>query len=219
MEMSHVLRASCCYQRHHERIRYLHQRYISDHPKPLFYFEVYMLPTPDILKTPPNDRLRFPSVVRCKTCLKKGDHLTSECRYKERVNNFSGGTSNSGAYIHPGKRDGAKRIGSEMMSPQRNEENSLRVHNLPDDMRDPGLLKLFRRFGNVSRVCVAVNQKTGESRGFGVAIFVNKKDVEMAISKLNGYEYHNNGDNDILLVGWGSYVFVREYKFSYKTRI
>lgn len=73
----------------------------------------------------------------------------------------------------------------------RNDENSVWVTNLSEDTQEPNLLKLFRPFGSVTRVYVALDQKTGVSRGFGFGNFVNKEDGQRAINKLNGYGYDN----------------------------
>ncbi|MCL7045251.1 hypothetical protein MKW94_000838 [Papaver nudicaule] len=145
----------------------------------------------------------------CRTCGKKGDHWTSKCPYKDLAappESFSdkpatadaATPSKSGTYVHPGQREGAK-LGSEMR-PRRHEENSVRVTNLSEDTREPDLLELFRTFGAVSRTYVAIDQKTGMSRGFGFVNFVNKEDAERAINKLNGYGY----DNLILRVEWAT---------------
>ncbi|XP_030451180.1 uncharacterized protein LOC115673221 [Syzygium oleosum] len=143
----------------------------------------------------------------CRTCGKKGDHWTSRCPYKDLaqpVETFvdkpatAETTSTKGAYVPPSMRAGAERTGTEMR--RRNEENSVRVTNLSEDTREPDLLELFRTFGPVSRVYVAIDQKTGLSRGFGFVNFVNKEDAERAINKLNGYGY----DNLILRVEWAT---------------
>ncbi|KAG6434269.1 hypothetical protein SASPL_105893 [Salvia splendens] len=91
-----------------------------------------------------------------------------------------------------------ERSGTDMR--RRNEENSVRVTNLSEDTREPDLVELFRPFGLVSRVYVAIDQKTGTSRGFGFVNFVNREDAERAINKLNGYGY----DNLILRVEWAA---------------
>ncbi|CAL9211704.1 unnamed protein product [Musa hybrid cultivar] len=139
----------------------------------------------------------------CRTCGKKGDHWTSKCPYKDlapQTDSFvdkppgaesaasSAGTG-KGAYVPPSMRAGAERSGTEMR--RRNDENSVRVTNLSEDTREPDLLELFRTFGPVTRVYVAVDQKTGVSRGFGFVNFVNREDAERAINKLNGYGYDN----------------------------
>lgn len=58
----------------------------------------------------------------------------------------------------------------------------LRVTNLSKDTREPDLLELLCLFGAVSRVYVAVDQKTGTSRGFGFVNFVNREDAERELS-------------------------------------
>ncbi|KAF2318892.1 hypothetical protein GH714_011474 [Hevea brasiliensis] len=150
----------------------------------------------------------------CRTCGKKGDHWTSRCPYKDLAPQPEGfidkpaaaepvaaaaAGATKGAYVPPSMRAGAERtVGSDMR--RRNEENSVRVTNLSEDTREPDLLELFRTFGPVSRVYVAIDQKTGVSRGFGFVNFVNKEDAERAINKLNGYGY----DNLILRVEWAT---------------
>ncbi|KAJ3695389.1 hypothetical protein LUZ60_000766 [Juncus effusus] len=150
----------------------------------------------------------------CRTCGKKGDHWTSKCPYKDLAPQTdtvmdrppTGDASAAGpglgksAYVPPSLRGGAaERAGAEM-GRRRNDENSVRVTNLSEDTREPDLLELFRTFGPVSRVYVAVDQKTGMSRGFGFVNFVHREDAERAINKLNGYGY----DNLILRVEWAT---------------
>ncbi|OMO59096.1 hypothetical protein CCACVL1_25085 [Corchorus capsularis] len=148
----------------------------------------------------------------CRTCGKKGDHWTSKCPYKDLgapveafvdkpvASETSMAASGAGkaAYVPPSMRAGAERTGSDMR--RRNDENSVRVTNLSEDTREPDLLELFRTFGPVTRVYVAMDQKTGTSRGFGFVNFVNREDAQRAISKLNGYGY----DNLILRVEWAT---------------
>ncbi|KAF3454641.1 hypothetical protein FNV43_RR05089 [Rhamnella rubrinervis] len=151
----------------------------------------------------------------CRTCGKKGDHWTSRCPYKDlapqtevfvdkpAVSEGTGAAAGAGkgTYVPPSQRagaGGAERSGTDMR--RRNDENSVRVTNLSEDTREPDLLELFRPFGAVSRVYVAVDQKTGMSRGFGFVNFVNREDAQRAINKLNGYGY----DNLILRVEWAT---------------
>lgn len=149
----------------------------------------------------------------CRTCGKKGDHWTSRCPYKDlapQTESFddkpptsegpsaTSGTTRS-SYVPPSMRPGAKEnSGSDMR--RRNEENSVRVTNLSEDTREADLHELFRTFGHVSRVYVALDQKTGMSRGFGFVNFMNREDAQKAIDKLNGYGY----DNLILRVEWAA---------------
>ncbi|KAJ4762467.1 Eukaryotic translation initiation factor 3 subunit G [Rhynchospora pubera] len=150
----------------------------------------------------------------CRTCGKKGDHWTSKCPYKDLAQppetfverpstadaaSAAPGGAGRSAYVPPSMRGGGERTGTEM-SRRRNDENSVRVTNLSEDTREPDLLELFRTFGPVSRVYVAIDQKTGMSRGFGFVNFVHREDAERAINKLNGYGY----DNLILRVEWAT---------------
>ncbi|XWS71642.1 hypothetical protein CRYUN_Cryun03dG0155700 [Craigia yunnanensis] len=146
----------------------------------------------------------------CRTCGKKGDHWTSRCPYKDLAPQAEGfvdkpaesetaaAGSGKSTYVPPGMRAGAERSGTDMR--RRNDGNSVRVTNLSEDTREPDLHELFRPFGAVSRVYVAVDQKTGMSRGFGFVNFVDKEDAQRAINKLNGYGY----DNLILRVEWAT---------------
>ncbi|KFK38503.1 hypothetical protein AALP_AA3G121500 [Arabis alpina] len=152
----------------------------------------------------------------CRICHKKGDHWTSKCPYKDLaaptdvfVDKPPGETSTApaapgpggkAAYVPPSMRAGADRnaAGSDMR--RRNDENSVRVTNLSEDTREPDLMELFHPFGAVTRVYVAIDQKTGVSRGFGFVNFVSREDAQRAINKLNGYGY----DNLILRVEWAT---------------
>ncbi|XP_060207926.1 uncharacterized protein LOC132635512 [Lycium barbarum] len=153
----------------------------------------------------------------CRTCGKKGDHWTSKCPFKDLAQPSEtfmdkppsaeapaagGAGPQKSAYVPPSMRGGAAERagggGTEMR--RRNEENSVRVTNLSEDTREADLLELFRPFGHVSRVYVAIDQKTGMSRGFGFVNFVNREDADKAINKLNGYGY----DNLILRVEWAA---------------
>ncbi|KAJ8422005.1 hypothetical protein Cgig2_004969 [Carnegiea gigantea] len=147
----------------------------------------------------------------CRTCGKKGDHWTSRCPYKDLAQPSEGfidkpptdgpaapATATKGTYVPPSLRAGAERTGTDMR--RRNEENSVRVTNLSEDTREADLHELFRPFGQITRVYVAIDQKTGLSRGFGFVNFANREDAERAINKLNGYGY----DNLILRVEWAT---------------
>ncbi|KAF8730156.1 hypothetical protein HU200_017128 [Digitaria exilis] len=108
-----------------------------------------------------------------------------------------GASGKSEAYIPLFKRLGADKSGADVMR-RRNDENSIRVGNLSEDARDHDLADLFGQFGPLSRVYVAMDRVTGESRGFGFVNFVYREDGERAIKKLNGYGYANL----ILQVDW-----------------
>ncbi|KAK4728091.1 hypothetical protein R3W88_021079 [Solanum pinnatisectum] len=114
----------------------------------------------------------------------------------------AGAGSQKSAYVPPIMRGGASASGSGegTETRRRNDENSVRVTNLSENTREADLLELFRPFGHVSQVYVAIDQNTGMSRGFGFVNFVNREDALRAINKLNGYGY----DNLILRVEWAA---------------
>ncbi|KAI3894582.1 hypothetical protein MKX03_020691 [Papaver bracteatum] len=131
------------------------------------------------------------ALMVCRICGKKGDHWTGWCPKKrlalpppDLANHF--GTSKSATDIPPGKRDGVKRLGSEM-KPRRNEGNSVRVSNLPKYTSEPDLLELFSDFGHVEHVSVSVDQKTGIVGG--LVIFAKKEDADRAICDLSAWGY------------------------------
>ncbi|KAF2543558.1 hypothetical protein F2Q68_00032947 [Brassica cretica] len=151
-----------------------------------------------------------------RTCHKKGDHWTSKCPYKDLAApadvftdkpptgetftvSAAPGTGKA-AYVPPSMRAGADRSAGGSDKRRRNDENSVRVINLSEDTREPDLMELFHPFGAVTRVYVAIDQKTGVSRGFGFVNFVSREDAQRAINKLNGYGY----DNLILRVEWAT---------------
>ena len=155
------------------------------------------------------------SLLVCRICGKKGDHWTTKCPYKDLASmNTLGlgyskppgeggadGPGGKGGYVPPSMRAGAsggQSMGESMN--RRREENSVRVSNLSEDTREQDLQELFRPFGPVTRIYVAFNRETGESRGFAFVNFVNKDDANRAISKLDGYGY----DNLILRVEWAA---------------
>lgn len=75
-------------------------------------------------------------------------------------------------------------MGDSMRRPR--DENSVRVTNLSEDTRDTDLAELFRPFGQVTRIYVAINHETKESRGFAFVNFANRDDAQRAINKLDG---------------------------------
>ncbi|KAL0335455.1 UNVERIFIED_CONTAM: Eukaryotic translation initiation factor 3 subunit G-B [Sesamum radiatum] len=120
----------------------------------------------------------------CRTCGKKGDHWTSRCPYKDLA-------QPSETFIDKPATETNAAAGM---------KRTLSGSPTFPKTREPDLLELFRPFGAVSRVYVAIDQKTGTSRGFGFVNFVNREDAERAINKLNGYGY----DNLILRVEWAA---------------
>ncbi|GBF87589.1 eukaryotic translation initiation factor 3 subunit G [Raphidocelis subcapitata] len=98
-----------------------------------------------------------------------------------------------GSYVPPSVRNRGAGGGNEgeSMQQRRRDENSLRVTNLSEDVSEADLQELFRPFGPISRVFLAVDRTTGENRGFAFVNYVYREDADRAIRNLNGYGYDN----------------------------
>eukprot|EP00878_Enallax_costatus_P002716 GHUV01002905.1.p1 GENE.GHUV01002905.1~~GHUV01002905.1.p1 ORF type:complete len:291 (+),score=85.07 GHUV01002905.1:368-1240(+) len=107
-----------------------------------------------------------------------------------------------GSYVPPSVRNrgpGAAMDTGDSGRRQR-DENSVRVTNLSEDVTEADLQALFRPFGPISRVFLAVDKTTGENRGFAFVNYHHREDAERAIRTLDGYGY----DNLILHVEWAA---------------
>lgn len=162
-------------------------------------------------------------IVQCRIC--KGDHWTTKCPYKDRLEVIqsqvkedeakpaigaagTAGTavavdqaaaSKTGKYIAPGLREGAAtRRGETMPRSQRDESATIRVTNLSEDTRESDLQELFRPFGPISRIFLAKDKHTNQSKGFAFINFVHREDAARAIQCVQGLGY----DHLILNVEW-----------------
>ena len=104
----------------------------------------------------------------------------------------------NGSYVPIHLRAGSGAMGESMKT--RRDENSIRVTNLSEDTKEQDLVELFRPFGPISRIYIAYDRDTRESRGFAFINFIHRDDADRAISKLDGYGY----DNLILRVEWAA---------------
>lgn len=96
-----------------------------------------------------------------------------------------------GSYVPPAQRNrGGATMEGESMN-KRREDNSVRVSNLSEDVTENDLQELFRPFGPISRIFLAVDRVTGESRGFAFVNYVTRDAAQRAITTLNGYGYDN----------------------------
>lgn len=162
--------------------------------------------------------------ITCRYC--KGQHWTNNCpnkdlyeeieRRKDQVDSSKkseGGvqnTSSDGAYIPPSKRAGATasargpgtdNAGRSSKFDSRygqKEEFTIRVTNLPEEATENDLKELFKPFGNVSRVFLAKDKNTQQSRGFAFVTFLHKEDAQRAIIGVDNFGYHHL----ILKVEW-----------------
>ncbi len=64
----------------------------------------------------------------------------------------------------------------------------LYVGNLTRETTDAQLNDLFKPFGKPSSATIAIDKKSGASRGFGFVEFANDAEAKAAINGLNGKE-------------------------------
>ncbi|XP_077048502.1 eukaryotic translation initiation factor 3 subunit G isoform X1 [Agelaius phoeniceus] len=136
----------------------------------------------------PMNKLKGQKIVSCRIC--KGDHWTTRCPYKDTLGpmqkelaeqlGLSTGekeklpgepepvaaqVSKTGKYVPPSLRDGASRRGESMQPNRRADDNAtIRVTNLSEDTRETDLQELFRPFGSISRIYLAKDKTTGQSK-------------------------------------------------------
>ncbi|KAL8562417.1 hypothetical protein ACOMHN_066131 [Nucella lapillus] len=165
----------------------------------------------------PLSKLKNQKIVQCRIC--KGDHWTTKCPYKDTLaplqeklseDKPSEAPPTSGAvaanpkptgskYVPPSLRDGASKGKGESMANQRKDEAAtIRVTNLSEDTRESDLQELFRPFGPISRIYLAKDKVTGQSKGFAFINFHRREDAARAISGVSGFGY----DHLILNVEW-----------------
>ncbi|KAK6468925.1 eukaryotic translation initiation factor 3 subunit G isoform X1 [Huso huso] len=153
----------------------------------------------------PMNKLKGQKIVSCRIC--KGDHWTTRCPYKdtlgpmqkelaEQLGLTTGdkektsepepaqpAQSKTGKYVPPSLRDGATRRGESMQPNRRADDNAtIRVTNLSEDTRETDLQELFRPFGSISRIYLAKDKNTGQSKGFAFISFHRREDAARAIA-------------------------------------
>lgn len=93
-------------------------------------------------------------------------------------------------YIPPSRKEGVDRRGSD--------ENTVRVTNLSEDVREKDLLELFSKVGRIQRAYLAKHKETQSSKGFAFITYTTKQEALNAINKLNRQGY----DSLLLNVEW-----------------
>ncbi|KAK7095298.1 eukaryotic translation initiation factor 3 subunit G-A-like [Littorina saxatilis] len=167
----------------------------------------------------PLGKLKNQKIVQCRIC--KGDHWTTKCPYKDTLAPLqeklaedqrntvepvpaaagasAGAKTVGGKYVPPSMRDGASKGRGESMASQRKDEAAtIRVTNLSEDTRESDLQELFRPFGPISRIYLAKDKVTGQSKGFAFINFHRREDASRAIAGVSGFGY----DHLILNVEW-----------------
>lgn len=117
----------------------------------------------------------------------------------------------SGKYVPPGARRSDVRRGGTLesafgnMSNDQNPENTIRVSNLTKAVTEEDLRALFEPFGRVHRVSLPKAERKDadghivkEPKGFAYIAYVNRRDAEHAMERLQGHGY----DHLILKLEW-----------------
>ncbi|CAE6972091.1 Eif3g [Symbiodinium sp. CCMP2456] len=108
-----------------------------------------------------------------------------------------------GKYVPPSLRgaqgDGSKGKGKGKGGDYSGQQDAtLRVFNLSDDVKEGDLQDLFGQCGRLQRVFLAKDMTTYQSKGFAFITYYNREDAQRAIDRLNGHGY----DNLIMKVEW-----------------
>jgi len=160
-------------------------------------------------------------LVKCRYC--DMDHWSTNCPYKDQLSTLvkpdgMDGMASAGSkvedvagpkgtrYVPPSMRGGdgsgagaAGRRGEMMASARtKDEANTVRVTNLPEDIQDTDIKELFAPFGRISRIFLARDKTTGQSKGFAFVSYEKREDASRAIVMVNGHGYANL----ILSVEW-----------------
>lgn len=106
--------------------------------------------------------------------------------------------ASSGKYVPPAARGGGS--GGAGFKPERRMDdlNTIRVTNLSENTSESDLQELFAQYGRISRVYLAKDKETMQSRGFAFVSFVMQSDAARAMEELQGYGY----DHLILKLEW-----------------
>lgn len=163
----------------------------------------------------PLAKLKSTKIVQCRIC--KGDHWTTKCPYKDTLaplqekleegnkpevpppSSSAPVSKTASKYVPPSMREGANKGRGESMASQRKDEAAtIRVTNLSEDTRESDLQELFRPFGPISRIYLAKDKATGQSKGFAFINFHRREDASRAIQGVSGFGY----DHLILNVEW-----------------
>lgn len=110
-----------------------------------------------------------------------------------------GAVASSGKYVPPSVRAALSGVSAGYKPERRMDDlNTIRVTNLSESTTEADLQDLFQRYGRISRVYLAKDKETMQSRGFAFVSFVSKDDAARAMEELQGFGY----DHLILKLEW-----------------
>uniref|UniRef100_A0A8I6A465 Eukaryotic translation initiation factor 3 subunit G n=1 Tax=Rattus norvegicus TaxID=10116 RepID=A0A8I6A465_RAT len=158
----------------------------------------------------PMNKLKGQKIVSCRIC--KGDHWTTRCPYKDTLGPMQKELAEQ-LGLSTGEKEklpGVLRCGrgsdygilltatSPCPAHKADDNATIRVTNLSEDTRETDLQELFRPFGSISRIYLAKDKTTGQSKGFAFISFHRREDAARAIAGVSGFGY----DHLILNVEW-----------------
>jgi len=137
------------------------------------------------------------SAGRCRYCKVDG-HWSHSCPYKDVYNiqddktgdaSRNPTTTTPGAYVPPNARGTDRTTG--LPGERRNDENTCRVTNLPEDMPDleEQLRDMFGQIGRIDRFYLARDKNTNRLRGFAFITYEKKEHTEKAITQFNNAKF------------------------------
>ncbi|XP_065198414.1 eukaryotic translation initiation factor 3 subunit G-like [Sycon ciliatum] len=152
--------------------------------------------------------------VTCRIC--KGEHWTTKCPYKETLGEAPvnkdaeaqpGDATPAAAaaaslpgqkYVPPSQRGDRSATGASMGRGRDDNGAGVRVSNLSEETTEQDLQELFKPFGRISRIYLAKDKITGQSKGFAFVTYYDRDDAARAIRGLQGFGY----DHLILNLEW-----------------
>jgi len=146
------------------------------------------------------------SVIKCRFCQEEGKHYSLQCPKRNEIQvagvtenrdrlvpNKSGLPSTGGNKYVPvhlrsggGGRGGGRGGGTQM---GRDDSATIRVTNISEDTNEDDLRELFRPYGRTTRIYLAKDRQSGQSRGFAFISYTNRDEAQRAIDALNDRGY------------------------------
>ena len=146
----------------------------------------------DAMKNDDAATLAAKSMISCRSCGERG-HWTRQCPYGESlITNLDivEQKPKSKVYVPPSQRHNTGGANNTTHTTQVVcHKTNIRISNLDENATTEDIRHLFERFGQLKRVNVVTDRKSGDSRGFAYVDFYHETDAILAMEKLNGHHY------------------------------